>query len=71
MYGTSSFTGDGDGEVFKLTPTGSGWSYASYDFTNNGSIPIGGVTLDANGNLYGTTADGRSRGDGVVWEITP
>ncbi|MGA2369028.1 MAG: choice-of-anchor tandem repeat GloVer-containing protein [Candidatus Korobacteraceae bacterium] len=71
VYGTSSFTGDGDGEVFKLTPTGSGWSYASYDFTNNGSIPIGGVTLDANGNLYGTTADGRSRGDGVVWEITP
>ena len=57
--------------MFTLTPTGSGWNYTSYDFDNNGSIPLGGVTLDASGNLYGTTADGGSRGDGLVWEITP
>jgi hypothetical protein len=40
---------------------------------------MGGVTFDANGNLYGTTAFGGMRGGencyaigcGVVWEITP
>ncbi len=71
VYGTSSFTGEGDGEVFTLMPSGSGWSYTSYAFINNGYIPIGGVTLDAAGNLYGTTLGGGSRGDGLVWEITP
>jgi len=73
VYGTSSFTpGDGAGEVFKLTPSGGGWSYTSYAFGgNNGYVPIGGVTLDASGNLYGTTAAGGAYGWGNVWEITP
>ena len=29
----------------------------------------GGVTLDAHGNLYGTTIDGGSNGAGSIWEI--
>ncbi len=43
----------------------------------DGAVPIGTPVLDANGNLYGTTAQGGTEschtgdGCGVVWEITP
>jgi isoaspartyl peptidase/L-asparaginase-like protein (Ntn-hydrolase superfamily) len=50
------------------------------DFTGgaDGANPIGGVAVDASGNLYGTTSLGGmtggncyTQGCGVVWEITP
>ena len=71
------------GNVFKLSPSASGWTYTDlYDFTdgNDGGHPISNVVIDAQGNLYGTTAYGGSgpctsayngNGCGVVWEITP
>ena len=75
LYGTVCLGGNGDGEVFKLTPTGSRWTYTNlYNFTgeiNNGYAPVGGVIFDANGNLYGTTYAGGENGDGIVWKITP
>lgn len=37
--------------------------------TANGSAPYGGVTLDSNGNLFGTTRDGGAHGQGVVYEV--
>jgi len=72
VYGSSAFT-DGSGQIFKLTPSAGGWSYtAVHNFNgNDGSAPVGNVIFDANGNMYGTTAEGGSFGDGVVWEITP
>jgi uncharacterized repeat protein (TIGR03803 family) len=42
---------------------------ASFNGTN-GNEPQGGVTLDANGNLYGTTSSGGANGFGTVWELT-
>jgi hypothetical protein len=57
--------------VFTLTPSGSGWSYTSSYFENNGYNPIGGVTLNANGILFGTTSEGGAHGVGVVWAIAP
>ena len=75
LYGTSSGGGRNQaGEVFKLTPSGNGWIYTRlYDFTgsSNGDFPIGGVIFDAEGNLYGTTANGGQDQEGIVWEITP
>ena len=69
------------GSVFKLTPANGTWSYTTlHDFTgrSDGGYPQAGVTLDANGNIYGTAAIGGSPGGdcgsngcGVVWEITP
>ncbi len=38
---------------------------------NDGSETWGPVTLDSNGNLYGTAFVGGQYGYGVVWEITP
>ena len=83
LYGTAPFDGlYSQGVVFKLTPTGEGWIYTSlHDFTggSDGYIPFGGVTLDANGNLYGTAFGGGGGncsnpygpGCGTVWKITP
>jgi uncharacterized repeat protein (TIGR03803 family) len=76
LYGTTQFDGKFDsGQVFKLTPSGDSWTYTDlYDFyVNNdeGIYPIGGVTLDSNGNLYGTASQSGADGAGSVWEITP
>ena len=62
------------GTVFKLAPSNGGWTYTQlYAFTggSDGKYPYGGVVMDANGNLYGTTSAGGAYGNGVVWELTP
>jgi hypothetical protein len=67
MYG-----GGGDeGTAFKLT-AGSFLYTDLHDFYDNGTAayqPMGGVSLDSLGNLYGTTLSGGSGGDGTVWQI--
>jgi uncharacterized repeat protein (TIGR03803 family) len=76
LYGTTSAGGDtnGDGTVFKLTPTSGGkWKESVvHRFKNNpdGANSYYGMTLDKAGNLYGTTAIG-GVGSGVVFELTP
>jgi len=74
-YGANLTGGaNGDGFVFKLTPSGGGWTVTDlYDFRNeeDGGLPMGNVILDSSGNLYGTTVQGGQHGVGVVWEITP
>jgi uncharacterized repeat protein (TIGR03803 family) len=74
LYGTTVADGAyGQGNVFELTPSNGGWSYTSlYDFTggSDGGTPYGQVTLDANGDLYGTASVGGANNQGVVWEIT-
>ncbi len=75
LYGTT-FMDDsyGYGSVFKLTPSGGGWTYTDlHDFTGgtDGGYPGGGVVLDSGGNLYGTAVTGGTGGFGVLYEITP
>jgi uncharacterized repeat protein (TIGR03803 family) len=75
LYGTTYCDGAHSlGNVFKLTPSGNSWTYASlHDFAggSDGEIPFCSVAFDASGNLYGTTVTGGSQGVGTVWEITP
>ncbi len=80
LYGTTYTDGlYNHGSVFKLTPSGGGWTYTDlHDFCSeggsgctDGDYPIGGVALDASGNLYGTAYGAGKYGGGVVWEITP
>ena len=80
LYGTTSCDGsNGLGSVFKLTPSGNSWTYASlHDFMggSDGEYPYCSVAFDSSGNLYGTTFYGgdlncRGTGCGVVWEIMP
>jgi len=58
--------------VFQLSPNGNGtWTETVlHAFVGaDGSQPTGAVTLDSQGNLYGTTYSGGSYGLGVVYEI--
>lgn len=75
LYGTAFASGAYEyGSVFKLTPSNGSWIYTDlHDFTDgsDGGYPIAGVTLKANGNLYGATTTGGTYGAGVVFEITP
>ena len=75
LYGVvNSGGGFGFGSAFELTPSGDGWTFTSlHDFTGgtDGKFPFGNVTLDANGNLFGTASEGGAFGEGVVWEIVP
>lgn len=74
LYGaTFSLGQQGDGNIFKLTPSGQNWTYTDlYDFTgeNDGANPVGDLSMDARGNVYGT-AQAEGNGLGVVWELTP
>jgi uncharacterized repeat protein (TIGR03803 family) len=63
LYG-SEFYGGGwgglCGAVFQLTPSGSSWTeniLYGFQCSTDGANPIGGVTFDQNGNLYGTTSE--------------
>jgi len=79
LYGTTFNGGGGSctsgcGVVFKLTPSGGSWTETVlYTFTGgpDGASPWAGVTLDAAGNLYGTTSAGGLYGDGTVYELSP
>ena len=76
LYGPlPNYGSNQDGEIFKLTPSGNQWVYSSfYQFTGSadgGFWPMGAVAFDANGNMYGTTLEGGTSGNGTVWEITP
>jgi hypothetical protein len=79
LYGTASMGGAygtyGDGVVWEIPAatirSGSPWLsvLASFD-QSNGLNPVAGVTIDADGNLYGTAESGGKNLQGVVWEIS-
>ena len=76
LYGATAKDGAyGYGSIFKLIPNGEGnWTYVDlHDFTgeSDGEYPLDGVTLDSNGNIFGTASDVSDLGYGVVFEITP
>jgi uncharacterized repeat protein (TIGR03803 family) len=78
IYGTTVLGGDfGGGTVFQLSPTPTGWMHTVlYSFTGgaDGGEPYKGVTLDREGNLYGSAVTGGSGscegGCGVVYKLT-
>jgi len=81
LYGTQYGGPSGEGAVFELARNNGNWTYINlhnFDLVDGGGWPYGGVALDADGNLYGTTSQGGFRangcgywGCGYLWEITP
>ena len=76
LYGTTMDGGSyGQGTVYKLSPSANGWTFQTlYNFAPMGTLgafPISGVTVDAAGNLYGTTTKGGTTNSGVVYQVTP
>lgn len=84
LYGTTQYGGSTSctssvcGSVFKLSPsTGGSWAETTlYDFSGggDGGHPMGSLTFDQAGNLYGTTMFGGTTipvgGGGVVFKLT-
>jgi uncharacterized repeat protein (TIGR03803 family) len=76
LYGstrTNGTLGSGQGLLFELSNSGSGWvENAIYELAGaNGSNPFGGLIFDASGNLYGTTSCGGSGNGGTVFQLSP
>jgi uncharacterized repeat protein (TIGR03803 family) len=86
LYGTTYYGGvpqgncsGGCGVVFKITPEGAYsvlYTFCSQSDCADGDLPMAGVVLDQEGNLYGTTVDGGNSsycvfGCGVVFKLTP
>ena len=75
FYGTTAQGGSsGNGIVFKLTHSGSGWVLTPlYEFQggNDGAGPAARVIFGPDGSLYGTTAFGGPNDAGTVFKLRP
>ena len=78
LFGTTQFGGTGtDGTVFEIQNTATGLATTLttlINFTgtagaNPGAQPDSGLTIDAKGDLFGTTTSGGTGTDGTVFEI--
>jgi len=73
IYGTTS-EAENYGSIFELTSSAGQWTLSSiFTFNeNDGSFPLSGVTVDAAGNLFGTTDGGPDDGSyGNVYKLSP
>jgi uncharacterized repeat protein (TIGR03803 family) len=76
LYGTTYYGGTNNfGEVFELTSSGGQWTQTViYSFlgpsNSDGANPFGGLVLDADGNIYGTTYAGGPSSQGTVFELS-
>lgn len=81
LYGTSLYGGaHKNGVVFEIYISGSVWSekllYSFGASSTDGVGPVGGLVMDSNGNLFGTTVNGgtfgaANGGFGTVFELSP
>jgi len=86
LYGTTSLGGGytkncypktGCGTVFKLNPSGRGYTKSTlYRFKDgkDGAKPVANLIIDKSGAVYSTTAEGGGQGpsgDGTVFRVKP
>jgi uncharacterized repeat protein (TIGR03803 family) len=74
LYGTTASGGAyGVGTVYELTPGNGKWTEKVLHAFNgkDGAGPWATLVMDKAGHLYGTTAEGGTHMDGVVFEVTP
>jgi uncharacterized repeat protein (TIGR03803 family) len=73
LYGTAEHGGtniERDGTVFRFTTTGVFTPLYSFTDGYDGGEPYGALVQANDGNLYGTTTDGGTNGQGAVFRIT-
>jgi uncharacterized repeat protein (TIGR03803 family) len=77
LYGTtlsgggSGCSDEGCGTVFKLAPDGTETILHRFRKAEYGYQPAGRLTMDQNGDLFGTTFRGGSSDSGTIFEIMP
>lgn len=75
LYGTAEQGGPGDsGTVYEVSQSGGSWTFSTvYVFGGSHSAcnPYAGVTLGANGNLFGVCQIGGANNDGWIFEMPP
>jgi len=72
LYSTTISGGSSNyGTVFKLDPSGHETVLYSFTGGSDGAVPYAGVILDSAGNLYGSTYQGGSSGNGTVFKLDP
>jgi uncharacterized repeat protein (TIGR03803 family) len=75
IYGLTEAEGaNGYGSVFKLTRADGAWTFTDlHDFSDgsDGAAPYGSLAVDSAGNIFGTTNEGGSTNQGIIFEITP
>jgi uncharacterized repeat protein (TIGR03803 family) len=77
LYGTTTHSFNGGiptyGTIFGMTMTGTRGVLATlYSFkSNDGYYPFAGLVLANDGNFYGTTHDGGTSGNGIIFRIAP
>jgi uncharacterized repeat protein (TIGR03803 family) len=73
LYGITSYGGVWQyGSMFELSPSaGGGWTEQELYHFSNLAYPQGGLVFDKAGNLYGTTTEGGTYGDGIIFQLTP
>jgi len=78
LYGTTVYGGSGGcdfgpcGDVFQLTPAGSGWTESvihNFQGGSDGAQPVGGLLADQQGTLYGAAAGHGTGGGGTVFTL--
>jgi uncharacterized repeat protein (TIGR03803 family) len=73
LYGFEYAT-NAHGSIFEITPDGAFsvvYNFCSLSSCADGSAPVGSLTLNKAGNLYGTTNRGGQFNQGTVFELTP
>jgi len=70
LYGTTYYGGSGyAGTVYKIDTTGTETTVYNFTGGSDGGYPFASLIGDSAGNLYGTTADGGTSGQGTVFKI--
>jgi uncharacterized repeat protein (TIGR03803 family) len=76
LYGTASEGGTHvafGGVAFEISRSGTYsvlYNFCSLSACADGQLPLGGLTIDGKGNLYGTTSEGGTHGMGAVFELS-
>ena len=72
LYGVTAFGGASDnGSVYKIASDGTFTTLYSFTGGADGGFLYGGLDIDKDGNLYGSTVDGGANASGTVFKLTP
>ena len=72
LYGVTAFGGaSGEGTVYKIDTGGHLTTLHSFTGAADGGFLYGGLAIDKDGTLYGSTVDGGAAGAGTVFKLSP